>query len=80
MTGVPTEKEKMRLWLDAWKVAGRELDEIKTCELRALTEESAARCFDALTWLRESLWFSPERANSEGLIEQQRLFHRARQH
>ena len=80
MSGVLTEKEKMRLWRDAWEVAGRELDAIKTSELQALTEESSARCFDALAWPRESLWFSPERANSEGLIEQQRLFLRARQH
>ncbi len=80
MSESPTEKDKMRRWLDAWEIAGRELDEAKTCELRALTEQDAARRFDALAWPRESLWFSPERSGSEGFIEQQRFFQRARQH
>lgn len=80
MSEPPTEKEKMRRWLDAWKIAGSELDEAKTSELQALTEEDSARRFDGLTWPRESLWFSREKLDSEGLIEQQRLFQRARHH
>lgn len=71
-----SDKADMRRWLDAWQVAAHEMDEAKTLELRTLTEEDAARCFDSLSWPRESLWFSPERLGSEGLIEQQRLFQR----
>lgn len=75
-----SEREKTRLWLDAWKLADGEMDEAKTLDLRALSEEAAARCFDLLAWPRESLWISPEKAGSEGLIEQQRLFQRVAKH
>lgn len=75
-----TEEEKMRLWVDTWKTTAVELDRIKTEELQALTEEQSARCFDDLAWPSEQLWFSPERSNSEGLVEQQRLFRNARKH
>lgn len=74
-----SEQEKTRLWLEAWKLAGDEMDAAKTRDLRALSEEDAARCFDALAWPSEGLWISPEKAGSEGLIEQQRLFSSCRQ-
>lgn len=74
------EKERVRQWIKNWAVVAEEMDRMKTEELQALTEEGAARAFDALAWPREGLWFSPEKLNSEGLIEQQRIFHRGRKH
>ena len=44
---------------DAWEIAGRELDEAKTRESRALTEQEVARRFDALVWTREAFGFRP---------------------
>lgn len=76
MSKPKTEKELVRQYVENWKIVNEEMDRMKTEELRALTEEQAARCFDGLAWPRESLWFSPERLNSDGMIEQQRLFQR----
>jgi hypothetical protein len=69
-----TEKEAMRRWVADWKVAGEELDRIKWEELRAMTEDDAARIFELLSMHPRDGWMRPERFEDSGLVEQQRLF------
>jgi hypothetical protein len=69
-----TDDEKNRLMVETWKKAGPELQKIRDQELRAITEEDAARIFDSLEMPVGSLYRSEERRRSLGLIEQQRLF------
>lgn len=70
----PDDRAKMRRWVEAWKVAGEELDRMKWDELRAMTEDDAARMLDLQHWPTDDLWRSPERESAEGMIEQQRMF------
>lgn len=67
----------MRAWVENWKCVGPELEEIKKKKLRALTEEQA---YQQALILSESaadeIWIQPERAAAEGLIEQQKIFHK----
>lgn len=61
----------------AVRLAGyREVARIRRNELRAMTEEDAARIADELLQLLPLLPEEPERGS--GLVEQQRLFSRAR--
>ncbi|MDD5200259.1 MAG: hypothetical protein PHC88_10715 [Terrimicrobiaceae bacterium] len=71
------DKEAMRRWVETWKVAGEELDRMKWDELRAMTEDDAARMLDLQHWPADELWRSPARESAEGMIEQQRIFLRA---
>jgi hypothetical protein len=70
----PTEKERMRQWVENWKVVGEETDRLKTEALRALTQEEAAEQFNGMDCDPALVWTSEERRYSSGLIEQQRLF------
>lgn len=73
------EREQMRAWVENWKRIGPELEEIKKRELRALTEEEAARQAAILNEsVADEYWIEPARERSEGLIEQQRLFQKCR--
>lgn len=74
------ELAQTRDWVAAWGRTAAALDAVKTRELRALTEEKAGRDFAAMAVEPETLWISPERAGSAGLIEQQRLFLRSHEH
>lgn len=74
-----SEKEKMRLWVETWKRVGPELERIKREELRALTDKKAYEQAKTLSRsVSADFWIEPERLGSLGLIEQQRLFGKAR--
>lgn len=68
----------MRYLVKTWERAGVELDRIKWEELRAMTEDDAARAFELLSMHPRDGWMRPERLESSGLVEQQRIFHRLR--
>lgn len=76
-----TSEEKMKLWVDTWKVTGRELERIKQEELRAMDEAASAAVFQSL--VREmppEPWVNPQQRDSSGLVEQQYFFQKARRH
>jgi hypothetical protein len=75
-----TETDLIRRWVAAWRRAGAELEEMRIDELRALTEEQSAALFDGMRFDPETIWLPEERINSDGLIEQQRLFMRSDDH
>jgi hypothetical protein len=72
--------EAERRWLSAWKIAAPELENMRVEELRSLTEEQAALLFEGLDFEPGDVWLPEDRINSVGLIEQQRLFMRSREH
>ena len=76
----PQEERQNRAWVVLWRETAAALEEVKVRELRALTEEEAGRMFADMAADADDLWISPERANSEGFIEQQRLFMRSHEH
>jgi hypothetical protein len=57
-------------WAARWAVAGVELAAVKRRELRALTDDDAARAIADLLDLAAQL---PAREGGSGLVEQQRL-------
>jgi hypothetical protein len=71
--------EAARAYVKQWQVTGELLDQIKWEELRAMTEEDAVRIFENLSMHPRDGWMRPERQNSSGFVEQQRLFRRCRQ-
>ncbi|MBN9690601.1 MAG: hypothetical protein J0M24_10210 [Verrucomicrobia bacterium] len=68
--------EQQRLWMEAWRVAGAALEELKRQELGSLTEEQACALSETLlqgiTFPQPPSW----RDQSSGLVEQQRWFQR----
>lgn len=72
--------EEQRKWMNQWREAAAALRQVKREELRAMTDEDAVAAFNALDMPPDLVWRSPERENSEGLIEQQRIFSKARRH
>ena len=73
-----TEKEQNLQYIRNWKVVGAELDRMKGEELRAMSEEESARIFDGLQARgHEDMWRQPERAEDNGMVEQQRIFMKA---
>ena len=80
MGETPSELELTRRWVAAWKRAGPALEHVRIEELRALTEEQAARLFDSLDFHPDDVWVQDERILSLGLIEQQRLFMTSHEH
>ena len=72
-----TEKERVSVWLENWKVVTEESERLKAIALRALTEEEAARQFNELDCDPSLLWKPEQRRISSGLVEQQRLFSEA---
>jgi len=66
--------EAARAYVKQWQRTGELLDQIKWEELRAMTEEDAARIFEKLSMHPRDGWIRPEREQSSGLVEQQRLF------
>ncbi len=69
-----TEKERMREYLENWKVVSKEIDRLKTIELQALTEEESAEQFNGLDCDSSLYWIPEESRTSSGLVEQQRIF------
>jgi hypothetical protein len=72
--------EEQRAWMAQWRLAEKALREIKREELRAMTDEQAIAAFNALDMPPELVYRSPERLNGSGLVEQQRIFGKARRH
>lgn len=72
---VDAEDENVRAWVAAWRRAGPILEKIRREELRAFSHEEHAELIDAL--LQIGCDIGCERPTS-GLVEQQRLFGKAR--
>ncbi len=72
--------EEQRKWMQQWREAEKYLRQVKREELRAMTDQDAVAAFNALDMPLHLVWRSPERVNSEGLIEQQRIFKKAHRH
>ena len=72
--------EEQQAWMKQWRAAAVALRKVKREELRAMTDAQAIAGFNSLDTPPEFGYRSPERANSEGLIEQQRIFRKARRH
>jgi hypothetical protein len=70
--------ETARRLVKNWQHTGELLDRIKWDELRAMTEDDAARAFERLSMHPRDGWMPPERLGSSGLVEQQRIFRRLR--
>ena len=67
-----------QIWVDNWREAGPELEEIKRRELRAMTPEWALFAADAVLDMASHGWWNPARESWSGLVEQQALFERLR--
>ena len=76
----PTEKERMRQYLENWKVVSEEIDRLTALELQALTEEESAEQFNGLDCDSSLYWIPEERRTSSGLVEQQRIFAKGHKH
>jgi len=75
-----TEKERMRQYLENWKVVSSEIDRLKSIELQALSEEDSAEQFNGLDCDLSLYWIPEERRTSSGLVEQQRIFAKGHKH
>ena len=76
----PDEERQTRDWVAAWRETAPELERIREEELRALTQEESGRWFAAMSVDTETIWIPPERRDSLGFIEQQRLFMLSHEH
>jgi hypothetical protein len=72
--------EEQRAWMNQWRAAAIALRQMKREELRAMTDEDAVAAFNALDMPPELVWRCPERIDSSGLVEQQRIFQKIRAH
>ena len=70
--------EEQVAWLAQWRRAAVELDLVRTRELAALTPAQAFAASDALLALVEPGVVAEHRRTTSGLVEQQRIFGRAR--
>ncbi len=71
--------EAERRWVEQWRIAGPLLEQIKTEELRAMTEEEArVAAEDLLSAVPLANSWSHD-AHASGLVEQQRWFKKARE-
>lgn len=70
------ELELTKRWVEQWRITGQLLDEMKTAELRAMTEEEGRRKAEIVM---EAV---PDRRDevplTSGLVEQQYWFRKAR--
>jgi hypothetical protein len=67
------ERAAKKLWVEQWQKAGPVLERIRHEELRAMTDDEAARAFEALAELACEV-HSPSPRLTSGFVEQQRLF------
>jgi hypothetical protein len=72
--------EEQRQWMQQWREAEKYLRHVKREELRAMTDADAVAAFNAVDMPPELVWRSPERIHGSGLVEQQRIFQKARGH
>jgi hypothetical protein len=69
------EKQKLKLWVETWKRAGPALERFRHQELRAFRHEDNVEAIDALL----QIGYQHRRDDpTSGLVEQQRLFMKAR--
>ena len=68
------EERQTRDWVAGWRDHSVALDQVRTQELRALTQDESGRLFASMAVDTDTIWISPERRSAAGLIEQQRLF------
>ena len=71
------EQEQIRRRVEQWRYAGPILDEIKTRELRALTEEEARASAEGLLAMMPSPHDWSAEPEGAGMVEQQRWFMKA---
>jgi hypothetical protein len=69
------EENLTKRWVQTWREAGPRLEEIRRRELRQMTYQQRIKAVDAL--LQIGSRFGKPRTTS-GLVEQQRLFQKAR--
>ncbi len=70
--------EEQKKWMAQWRLAEVALLEVKREELRALTDDEALDACDIVLANAEEFYVSPQMKTSSGLVEQQRIFMRAR--
>ncbi len=70
-----SEHQRMRTVIEQWKRASAELDRLHASELQAMTDAEALTIADAILDLAD---LAPPKEGGSGLVEQQRLFARAR--
>lgn len=70
-----TSEEKMKRWVETWKVAGPELERIKQEELRAM-DAATARDLTAQALSLGDSWFAVKRDmdRGSGMAKQQAIF------
>jgi uncharacterized protein YcbX len=70
--------EEQKRWMAQWREAEVALLEVKREELRALSDEEALAVCDILLAEADEFYIPPRAKTSSGLVEQQRIFMRAR--
>ncbi|MBA3961629.1 MAG: hypothetical protein H0X40_06980 [Chthoniobacterales bacterium] len=70
--------EEQRQWMAQWRLAEKGLLEIKREELRALTDADVLANCDLLLAEADKFYIPLKMKISSGLVEQQRIFMRAR--
>jgi hypothetical protein len=60
--------------VETWQRAGLALDQIKTQELKSLTDATAAAQFAVVMQGTAPVWYSDETLNSVGFVQQQAYF------
>jgi hypothetical protein len=76
----PTERADIQRYVKTWARASVALRKIKMAELAALTDDDTRRLVAALLdpVFTRNAYKSPDRVNSSGLVEQQRIFKKLR--
>jgi hypothetical protein len=69
-------REEAQEFVERWRKAGPELEKIRREELRALTDAEGQKLFGSLL---EFASLHPQKRATSGLVEQQRIFQKARQ-
>lgn len=72
--------EQKNIWMSQWRSAAVELEKMRAQELRGLSEQDSADLFNRCAIPECDYWISPERAQSSGLVEQQKFFMRSRRY
>jgi len=70
------ERGRLKAWVETWKRAGPELDRIRREEIRAFRYEENFDIVDSLFEMALRLAGPPR--ETSGLVEQQRIFRKAR--
>jgi len=75
---VELSRSEQLAWLEQWRRAAVELEEVHRRELRALSDGAALAAAENLLSLPAALMASPARRATSGLVEQQAILHRSR--